>query len=117
MLPASVPQRIAAHPGTLAVVLCLLVAAVTFRATLRTGLLDTHGALHDVWVEEDARRAGVAKRLVGELCARLESLGAPRIVLSSATDLASPKSMSFTVKVRSRSASSTSKMLSGLMSR
>lgn len=44
VLPASVPQRIAAHPGTLAVVLCLLVAAVTFRATLRTGLLDTHGA-------------------------------------------------------------------------
>ena len=44
VLPASLPQRIASHPGTLAVVLCLVVAAVTFRTTLRTGLLDPQGA-------------------------------------------------------------------------
>lgn len=44
VLPASVPQRIASHPGTLTVLLLLVVAAVTFRSALSTGLLDTQGA-------------------------------------------------------------------------
>lgn len=44
VLPASVPQRIITHPGTLAVLLCLVVAAVTFRAALGNGLLDPQGA-------------------------------------------------------------------------
>ena len=44
VLPASVPQRIAAHPGTLGVLLCLVVTAVLFRTTLRTGILDPQGA-------------------------------------------------------------------------
>ena len=49
-------------------------------------LLEAHGAVHDVWVEERARRSGVARRLVEALCLRLEELGAPRIVLATATE-------------------------------
>ena len=48
-------------------------------------LLEAHGAVHDVWVEEGARRAGVARRLVEAVCLRLEELGAPRIILATAT--------------------------------
>jgi molybdenum cofactor synthesis domain-containing protein len=47
-------------------------------------LLAEHGALHDVWVEPEARRGGVATRLVSDLCARLTRLGAPRVLLHSA---------------------------------
>ncbi len=47
-------------------------------------LLAEHGALHDVWVEPEARRAGVARRLVTDTCARLTRLGAPRVLLHSA---------------------------------
>lgn len=48
-------------------------------------LLAAHGALHDVWVEPEVRRAGVASRLVTETCARLTKLGAPRVLLHSAS--------------------------------
>ena len=48
-------------------------------------LLEAHGAVHDVWVEERARRGGVARRLVEAVCVRLEELGAPRILLATAT--------------------------------
>lgn len=44
VLPASVPQRMATHPGTLAVLACAVLAAVTFRAPLGQGLLDARGA-------------------------------------------------------------------------
>jgi ribosomal protein S18 acetylase RimI-like enzyme len=47
-------------------------------------LLDSCGALHDIYVVETARRRGVARRLVQELIARLEAMGAPRIVLGTA---------------------------------
>ncbi len=46
-------------------------------------LLDEHGALHDVFVDEAARGRGVGERLVREAVAALERLGAPRVVLST----------------------------------
>ncbi len=45
-------------------------------------LLDDHGAIHDLYVRDEARRAGVGDALLGELIRELEALGAPRIVLS-----------------------------------
>jgi ribosomal protein S18 acetylase RimI-like enzyme len=47
-------------------------------------LLDAHGALHDVLVAPEARGKGVGERLVLEACARLEALGAPRVLLHTA---------------------------------
>jgi ribosomal protein S18 acetylase RimI-like enzyme len=47
-------------------------------------LRDACGKLHDVWVEADARRSGVAHALVEATCAQLEKLGAPRVVLMTA---------------------------------
>ncbi|MGI5861098.1 MAG: GNAT family N-acetyltransferase [Myxococcales bacterium] len=47
-------------------------------------LLDTHGALHDLFVDESARGQGIGRRLVTEAVRRLESLGAPRVVLYAA---------------------------------
>jgi ribosomal protein S18 acetylase RimI-like enzyme len=46
-------------------------------------LLDDHGEIHDVMVAEEGRRAGVGRALVRALCAELDALGAPRIVLST----------------------------------
>ncbi len=46
-------------------------------------LLDAHGALHDVYVEDEARAAGVGEKLVREACARLDAKGALRVVLST----------------------------------
>jgi ribosomal protein S18 acetylase RimI-like enzyme len=46
-------------------------------------LLDAHGALHDVFVAEEARRASVGERLVRDTCAHLEKKGAPRVLLST----------------------------------
>jgi ribosomal protein S18 acetylase RimI-like enzyme len=47
-------------------------------------LLDAHGALHDIFVEPQARRTGVASALLDEVRARLTVAGAPRIVLATA---------------------------------
>ena len=44
VLPASLPQRVATHPGLLAVMLSALAAAVGFRGILGAGLLDARGA-------------------------------------------------------------------------
>ncbi|MEO9150793.1 MAG: glycosyltransferase [Lapillicoccus sp.] len=44
VLPASIPQRILTHPGTVAVVLALAVTVVVFWSGLRGGLLDPQGA-------------------------------------------------------------------------
>ena len=44
-------------------------------------LLDRHGAIHDVFVEENARRLGAGRNLLEALVRGLEALGAPRIVL------------------------------------
>jgi ribosomal protein S18 acetylase RimI-like enzyme len=46
-------------------------------------LLDTHGAVHDIYVATSARREGVGRALVTALIHALEQLGAPRIVLST----------------------------------
>jgi ribosomal protein S18 acetylase RimI-like enzyme len=46
-------------------------------------LLDAHGVLHDVFVAGEARRCGVGRLLVRAMVARLEELGAPRVVLST----------------------------------
>jgi ribosomal protein S18 acetylase RimI-like enzyme len=46
-------------------------------------LLDAHGAIHDVFVAEDARTAGVGRALVESLVEGLTRLGAPRVVLST----------------------------------
>jgi len=47
-------------------------------------LLDAHGALHDIYVEPEARRAGIATALLDEVKRRLSAAGAPRVVLSTA---------------------------------
>jgi ribosomal protein S18 acetylase RimI-like enzyme len=46
-------------------------------------LLDVHGAIHDVFVADNARRQRVGRRLIDAMIAELESLGAARIVLST----------------------------------
>lgn len=46
-------------------------------------LLDAHGAIHDVFVAESARRQRVGRRLLEAIITELESLGAERIVLST----------------------------------
>jgi ribosomal protein S18 acetylase RimI-like enzyme len=48
-------------------------------------LLDPHGVLQDIFVASSVRREGVASRLVLEMCRRLTELGAPRILLHTAT--------------------------------
>lgn len=47
-------------------------------------LLDACGAIHDVWVEEQERRRGVASALVEATIAALLAKGAPRVVLHTA---------------------------------
>ena len=47
-------------------------------------LLEAHGALHDILVAPAARRTGLGDALVREICARLEGLGAPRVILHTA---------------------------------
>ncbi len=56
-------------------------------------LLDAHGALHDVWVEEEERRRGTAAQLVGAVIAALEAKGVPRIVLHAAADNAGAQAL------------------------
>ena len=46
-------------------------------------LLDEHGAIHDIMVDESARRSGAGRELVVALSEALEAMGAPRIVLST----------------------------------
>lgn len=46
-------------------------------------LLDEHGALHDVFVDESERRSGAGKMLVLAMIERLEKLGCERVVLST----------------------------------
>jgi ribosomal protein S18 acetylase RimI-like enzyme len=48
-------------------------------------LRDRCGVLHDVYVDERARRKGVAARLADEMVAQLASLGAPRVILMTST--------------------------------
>jgi len=46
-------------------------------------LLDAHGAVHDIYVLDRARRLGVGRSLLDAMIRELEALGAPRIVLST----------------------------------
>jgi ribosomal protein S18 acetylase RimI-like enzyme len=46
-------------------------------------LLDRHGAIHDIFVADGARRSGTGLLLMQAIIAELEGLGAPRIVLST----------------------------------
>ena len=46
-------------------------------------LLDVHGAIHDVFVRQSARQAGVGQRLVQAMLDELTRRGAPRVVLST----------------------------------
>jgi ribosomal protein S18 acetylase RimI-like enzyme len=48
-------------------------------------LLDAHGALHDIFVNEDARRQGLARRLVEAVREQLKARGAARLVLHTAS--------------------------------
>ena len=47
-------------------------------------LLDTHGKLHDVYVDESARGKGAGEALIRDAFRRLAEKGAPRVVLSTA---------------------------------
>ena len=47
-------------------------------------LRDACGALQDIWVEQKARRGGVARALLEAVVAGLGERGAPRVVLSTA---------------------------------
>ena len=47
-------------------------------------LLDRHGAIHDIYVEENARGAGLARELMLETIRVLEERGVPRVVLHTA---------------------------------
>jgi len=49
-------------------------------------LLDRCGKIHDVFVAEEERGRGVARKLVSETIHQLEELGVPRIVLLTATE-------------------------------
>jgi ribosomal protein S18 acetylase RimI-like enzyme len=48
-------------------------------------LRDACGALHDIFVIPEARRSGIASALLNETKARFTALGAPRVVLSTAS--------------------------------
>ncbi|MFO0586080.1 MAG: GNAT family N-acetyltransferase [Polyangiaceae bacterium] len=50
-----------------------------------TALLDACGMLHDLYVSEDARTHGVGGALVEAMVAEMTALGAPRLVLTTAT--------------------------------
>jgi ribosomal protein S18 acetylase RimI-like enzyme len=48
-------------------------------------LLDAHGAVHDVYVDEAFRRRGLARKLMEAAIGALEAQGATQIVLSTST--------------------------------
>jgi ribosomal protein S18 acetylase RimI-like enzyme len=55
-------------------------------------LLDAHGAIHDVFVAADVRRAGIGKKLLEAMVQELTHRGARRIVLSTmVTNLAAQR--------------------------
>lgn len=48
-------------------------------------LLDAYTALHDILVADRARKRGIGEALIAELFKRASAKGAPRVVLSTAT--------------------------------
>ncbi len=49
-------------------------------------LIDRHGVVHDLYVDESARQGGVGSQLLDAMIRELEALGAPRIVLYTMVD-------------------------------
>jgi len=49
-------------------------------------LIDRHGVVHDLYVDDRARLLGVGSRLLDAMIRELEALGAPRIVLYTMVD-------------------------------
>lgn len=47
-------------------------------------LLDAHAALHDILVDESARRQGIGQKLLQKVLDEMRARGAPRVVLHSA---------------------------------
>jgi len=47
-------------------------------------LLDRCGAIHDIYVAEEERQQGIARKLLEETIRHLEELGIPRIILHTA---------------------------------
>jgi GNAT superfamily N-acetyltransferase len=47
-------------------------------------LRDACGGLQDIFVEESARRTGVARMLLDDVCRRFRELGTPRVILTTA---------------------------------
>jgi ribosomal protein S18 acetylase RimI-like enzyme len=47
-------------------------------------LLDAHAALHDILVDESARRQGIGKKLLDRVFEEMRERGAPRVVLHTA---------------------------------
>jgi len=47
-------------------------------------LLEAHAALQDIWVDQDARRHGVARALLEAVIERARAKGSPRVVLHTA---------------------------------
>ncbi len=47
-------------------------------------LRDACAMLQDIWVDESARRGGIARALLNDLIARFKAKGAPRVVLMTA---------------------------------
>jgi len=56
-------------------------------------LLDSYGALHDVWVAHSERGRGVATALVEAVVSALTAKGAPRVVLHTAATNASAQAL------------------------
>jgi ribosomal protein S18 acetylase RimI-like enzyme len=56
-------------------------------------LLDAHGAIHDVFVVEGARRGGVGKELVQAILLELEALGVGPIVLGTMVENTSAQAL------------------------
>jgi ribosomal protein S18 acetylase RimI-like enzyme len=47
-------------------------------------LLDAHAALHDILVDESARRRGIGRKLLERVLSEMRERGAPRVVLHTA---------------------------------
>ena len=63
------------------------------RLPLRDELLEACGKLHDLFVDERARRHGVADALVRAVIDRMGAMGAPRVVLLTAADNTAAQSL------------------------
>jgi ribosomal protein S18 acetylase RimI-like enzyme len=56
-------------------------------------LLDACGAIHDVVIDEHARRRGIGRALLEAMLARMKEKGAPRVVLHTASGNAAAQAL------------------------